>query len=132
MYVYTWVYKSRGLTSRISSFLYFRCILIGQRRLYPTCVSSDPDIKSDELLWVGAGSTFIIHWYSFIIRALFFGYSNLLLVHLRLKHRGNVFFGYDMVERIAFQGRCWYQAKIKVTCGIFLRKPSKTQKKIKS
>ena len=28
------------------SFLYFRCILIGQRWLYPTCVSSDPDIKS--------------------------------------------------------------------------------------
>ena len=60
------------------------------RRLYPTCVSSDPDIKSEELLWVGAGSTFIIHRYSFIIGALFFGYSNLLLVHLGLKHRGNV------------------------------------------
>ena len=28
-------------------------------------VSSDPDIKSEELLWVGAGSTFILHWYSF-------------------------------------------------------------------
>ena len=66
------------------SFLYFRCILIGQRWLYPTCVSSDPDIKSEELLWVGAGSTFIIHRYYFII-------CTLLLVHLRLKHRGNVF-----------------------------------------
>ena len=33
-----------------------------------------------------------------------------------------------MLERIAFQGRCWYQAKIKVTCGIFLRKPSKSEK----
>ena len=65
-----WVYKSRGLTPRISSFLYFRCILIGQRRLYPTCVSSDPDIKSEELLWVSAGSTFIKG-------ALLFGYCNL-------------------------------------------------------
>ena len=105
---------SRGLTPRISSFLYFRCILIGQRRLYPICVSPDPDIKSEEFLWVGAGSTFIIpciHWY-FIIGALFFGYSNLLLVHLRLKHRGNVF-SVDMAGEIAFQGRCWYQAKIK-------------------
>ena len=37
----------------------------------PTCVSSDPDIKSEELLWVCAGSTFIIHWYSFIIFWLF-------------------------------------------------------------
>ena len=107
-----WVYKSRGLTPRISSFLYFRCILIAQRRLYPTCVSSDPDIKSEKLLWVGPRSTFIIHWYSFIIGALFFGCSNLLLVHLRLKHRGNVF-SVDMAEEIAFQGRCWYQAKIK-------------------
>ena len=24
-----------------------------------------------------------------------------------------------MVEEIALQGRCWYQAKIKVTCSIF-------------
>ena len=87
-----WVYKSRGLTPRISFFLYFRCILIGQRRLYPTWVSSDPEIKSEELLWDGAGSTLIIRWYSFIIDTLFFGYCNLLLVHLWLKHRGNVFF----------------------------------------
>ena len=87
-----WVYKSRGLTPRISFFLYFRCILIGQRWLYPTWVSSDPEIKSEELLWDGAGSTLIIRWYSFIIDTLFFGYCNLLLVHLWLKHRGNVFF----------------------------------------
>ena len=79
-----WVDKSRGLTPKSSSFLYFRCILIGQRRLYPTCVSTDPDIKSEELLWVSAGSTFIIG-------ALLFGY-NLLLVNLLLKHLGNVFF----------------------------------------
>ena len=63
-----------------------------------------------------------------------------ILVHLLLKHRGNVFFFFfrqDMVERIALEGRCSYQAKIKVTVYIyiyffFLRKPSKTQKKIKS
>ena len=91
-----WVYKSRGLTPGTSSFLYFRCILIEQRRLYPICVSSDPDIKSEELLWVGVGSTFVIHRYYFIIHALFFGYSNLLLVHLRLKHRGNVFFFFSV------------------------------------
>ena len=48
----------------------------------------------------------------FYDRCTFFGYSNLLLVHLRLKHRGNVF-SVDMAEEIAFQGRCWYQAKIK-------------------
>ena len=30
-------------------------------------------------------------WYYFIISAMINGYSNLLLVHLRLKHRGNVF-----------------------------------------
>ena len=124
-----WVQKSRGLTPRISSFLYFTCIHIGQRWLYPTCVSSDLDIKSEELLWVSAGSTFIFHWYSFIIGGLLFGYSNLLLVHLLLKHRGNVFFRQDMVEKIALQVRCWYQAKIKVTCSIFLRKPYKKKKK---
>ena len=31
----------------------------------------------------------------FIIGASFFGYSNLLLVYLRLKHQGHVFFGQD-------------------------------------
>ena len=36
-----------------------------------------------------------------------------------------------MVQRIALQGRCWYQAKIKATVFFFLRKPSKTQKKDK-
>ena len=38
----------------------------------------------------------------------FFGYSNLLLVHLRLKHRGNVFFFFwlgCMLEKITLQGR---------------------------
>ena len=84
-----WDYKSRGLTPGISSFLYFRCILIGQRRLYPTCVSSGYKIRG--VLWVSAGSIFIIHRYSFIIGELFFGHSNLLLVHLRLTHRGNFF-----------------------------------------
>ena len=39
------------------------------------------------------GSAFVTEcWYYFIISAMFNGYSNLLLVHLRLKHRGNVFF----------------------------------------
>ena len=36
---------------------------------------------------------FVIRWYSFIISAMFFyGYCNVSLVHLRLKHRENVFF----------------------------------------
>ena len=48
---------------------------------------------------------FLIRWYSFIIGALFFGYSNLLLVHLRLKHRRNVF-SFRMVEPTALQGPC--------------------------
>ena len=46
---------------------------------------------------------FVIPCYSFIIGAMFFGYSNLLLVHLRLEHRGNVF-TVRMVEPIALQG----------------------------
>ena len=58
-------------------------------RLYPTCVSSGYKIRG--VLWVSAGSIFIIHRYSFIIGELFFGHSNLLLVHLRLTHRGNFF-----------------------------------------
>ena len=33
------------------------------------------------------------------------GYSNLLLVHLQLKHRGNVFFPVRMLEKITIQGR---------------------------
>ena len=36
-----------------------------------------------------------------------------------------------MVERIAFQGRCWYQAKIKVTCGIFFKETIKNTEKDK-
>ena len=55
--------------------------LIGQRRLFtiphpllnhPFWVSFDPDIKSEELLWVGAFSTFVKCWYSVIISAMFF------------------------------------------------------------
>ena len=95
---------------------------------HPPWDSSDPDIKSEELLWVGVWSTFIIHWYSFIIGALFFGYSNLSLVHLRLKHRGHVFFGWDMVEKIALQGQGWYQAKIKVTVFFFKETIKNTEK----
>ena len=72
---------------------------------------------------------FVIRWYSFLIGAMFFGYSNLLLVHLRLEHRRNVFF-VRMVEPTALQGKCCYQAKIKES--VFSRKLSKTQKKIKS
>ena len=41
-------------------------------------------------------------------------YSNPSLVHLRLKHRGNIFFSVGMEEKIALQGRCCVQAKIKV------------------
>ena len=53
--------------------------------------------------------------YSFIIGAMFFGYSNLLLVHLRLEHRRNVF-TVRMVEPTALQGWCCYQGKIKGQC----------------
>ena len=55
-----WVYKPRRLILRLGSFVYyFRCILTGQRRLFtiqqtllshPPWVSSDPDVKSEELL----------------------------------------------------------------------------------
>ena len=69
---------------------------------------------------------FVIPCYSFIIGAMFFGYSNLLLVHLRLEHRRNVFF-VRIVEPTALQGKCCYQAKIKES--VFSRKLSKTQKK---
>ena len=71
---------------------------------------------------------FVIPCYSFIISAMFFGYSNLLLVHLRLEHRRNVF-TVRMVKPTALQGRCCYQAKIKGQC--FQGRPSKTQKKNK-
>ena len=69
---------------------------------------------------------FVIRWYSFLIGAMFFGYPNLLLVHLRLEHRRNVF-SVRMVEPTALQGKCCYQAKIKES--VFSRKLSKTQKK---
>ena len=48
---------------------------------------------------------FVIPCYSFIIGAMFFGYSNLklLFVHLRLEHRRNVF-TVRMVEPTALQG----------------------------
>ena len=72
---------------------------------------------------------FVIPCYSFIIGAMFFGYSNLLLVHLRLEHRRNVF-TVRMVEPTALQGRCCYQAKIKGQC--FQGNHQKTEKKIKS
>ena len=46
---------------------------------------------------------FVIPCYSFIIGAMFSGYSNLLLVHLRLEHRRNVF-TVRIVEPAALQG----------------------------
>ena len=73
--------KSSGLMPRLSFFLYFRSKLTGKRRLFTiphtiieseSEVSSDPNIKSKEFLRVGAGSTFVIRWYSFIINAIFF------------------------------------------------------------
>ena len=110
-----WVYKSRGLTPRISSFLYFSCILIGQRRLYPTCISSVPDIKLEEYLWVSAWSTFIIHRYYFITGELFFGHSNLFISSPTANRSRKLFSVKILVEKIALQGRYWYQAKIKIT-----------------
>ena len=61
------------------------------------------------------GSAFVKRWYYFIISAMFYGYSNPSLVHLRLKHRGNVFFFFSvrMEEKIVLQKRCCAQAKIK-------------------
>ena len=62
------------------------------------------------------GSAFVKRWYYFIISAMFYGYSNPSLVHLRLKHRGNVFFFFfsvRMEEKIVLQKRCCAQAKIK-------------------
>ena len=46
---------------------------------------------------------FVIPCYSFIIGAMFFGYSHQLLVHLRLEHQGNVF-TVRMVKPTALQG----------------------------
>ena len=46
---------------------------------------------------------FVIPCYSFIIGALFLGYSNRLLVDLRLEQQGNVF-TVRMVEPTALQG----------------------------
>ena len=37
------------------------------------------------------GSAFVERWYYFIVSVMFYCYPNLLLVHLRLKHRENVF-----------------------------------------
>ena len=74
-------------------------------------VSSDRDMKSEELLWVGAGSTFIIHWYSFIVVHCFLAILTF--------YQFDQFFRQDMVEKIALQGRCWYQAMIKVTVFFF-------------
>ena len=52
-------------------------------------------------------------WYHLIISAMFYGYSNPLLVHFRLKHRGNVFFFFfsvRMEEKITLKGRGCAQA----------------------
>ena len=132
--------KSSGLMPRLSFFLYFRSKLTGKRRLFTiphtiiesqSEVSSDPNIKSKQFLRVGVGSTFVIRWYSFIINAMFFVfvfvfffvYSNLLLVHLRLKQSKRVFFFFSvrMTEKNNLQGRCCYQAETKVS--VFSRKP---------
>ena len=54
-----WVFKPCCLIPRLSSFVYFTRILTGQRRIFtiaqaflnhPPWVSSDPDLKSEELL----------------------------------------------------------------------------------
>ena len=47
--------------------------------------------------------------------ALLSCYSNLLLGEF------DQFFRQDMVEKIALQGRCWYQAMIKVTVIFFFK-----------
>ena len=115
-------------------------------------VSSDPNTKSMEFLWIGAGSTLVLRLY-FLLQEPFFigqdaiekitlqgnelllllqvpffvclffwgGYSNLLLVHLRLKHRGNVFFGQDARKDNSPRVISCYQAKTKVS--VFSRKP---------
>ena len=67
---------------------------------------------------------FVIRWCSFIISAMFFGYSNLLLVHLRLKHQRGWY------NRLLSKGHVCYQVKIKVS--VFSSKPSKTQEKRQS
>ena len=48
---------------------------------------------------------FIIGPCFFLFSFFFFGFFNLLLVHLRLKHRGNVFFSVRKLEKITLQGR---------------------------
>ena len=125
-----WVYKSRGLMSRLSSFLYFRCILTGKRRVFttpetllnhPLWDSSDPDIKSEELLW---GRCRVEICYTlmeiFYLRCKAFGHSNLQVssppAETSRKRFLLIFFS--------------YHAKTKVS--VFSRKPSKTKKKITS
>ena len=60
-----WVYKPCCLIPRLSPFVYFTRILTGQRRLFtiaqaflnhPRWVSSDLDLKSEELLSIDARS----------------------------------------------------------------------------
>ena len=68
------------------------------------------------------------YYYYYYYRCLFLfvcflggDYSNLLLVHLRLKHRGNVFFGEDARKDNSPRVISCYQAKTKVS--VFSRKP---------
>ena len=73
-------------------------------------VSSDPNTKSVEFLYgrcrVDTCFTLICtFYYRSLFFFFFFGYSNLLLVRLRLKHRGNVFFSVRMIEKNTLQGR---------------------------
>ena len=61
---------------------------------YPDFVSGNTRTRGKTKITVSLGTwhlVYIIRWYSSIIGAIFFGCSNRLLVHLPLKHRGNVF-----------------------------------------
>ena len=57
---------------------------------HPPWDSSDPDMKSEELLW--GRYRVETRWNSFILSAVFLAILTVRLVRLRLKHRGNVFF----------------------------------------
>ena len=63
----------------------------------------------------------------FFCFVFFFGYFNLLLVHLRLKHRGNVFFSVRMLEKITLQGRS-LASRLRQKCQYFQRNHKKHRK----
>ena len=66
-------------------------------------------------------SSLVIHWYSLVYRrcTAFWLFKPFVSSPLAKTLRNGFFFGQDMIEKIALQGRYCYQAKIKVTVFFF-------------